>query len=133
MTTKIFTKENFAEMDSMHDSVATHITIENRTLVITYDNLDQNAIYISKKLTIEYEIDSYCDVRFFKNNKYKFIDLLEEKDKFCKLTKNCTFMSYKYAVDCFREITLEFTIQGKNKYWCLEISMDPTKITYHWE
>lgn len=127
-------------MDSMHDSIATQIAIDNKTLVIIYDKLDQSIIghdglpyYKSKKLTIEYAIDSYCDVRLFKNNKYKFVDLLEEKDKFYKLTNNCTFMSYKYAVDSFEEITLEFTIQGKNKYWNFEIHMDPKRITYYWE
>ncbi len=140
MTTQIYSKENFAKMDSMHDSLATHISIDNKTLVIIYDTLDQSIIgqdglpyYQGKKLTIEYAIDSYCEVRLFKNNKYKYVDLLAEKDKFYKLTNNCKFMSYKYAVDSFKEITLEFTIQGKNKYWNFEISMDPEKITYYWE
>ena len=59
---------------------------------------------------------------------------------FNKITKNCIFMSYKYSVDSFNEITLDFEIHKgsrieykKYKYWGLEISLDATNITYIWE
>ena len=84
-------------------------------------------------ITIEYVIDSYCDVKFFRRNKYKYVDLLEENNKFYKLINGCSFMSYKYAIDSFGEIILFFNIREKNKYWCFEISMDAEKIIYHWE
>ena len=65
MIGQIYSKDNFAEMDSMHDSIATNISIKNKTLIITYDNLNEGVIgrdglpyYKSKKLTIEYVIDS---------------------------------------------------------------------------
>lgn len=140
MNLQIYSKNRFAEMDSMHDSIATNISIKDKTLIITYDNLNEGVMgqdglpyYKSKKLTIEYVIDSYCDAKFFKNNQYRYIDLLEENNKFYKLTNGCSFMSDKYAIDSFGEIILFFDIRGKNKYWCFEISLDADKITYHWE
>ena len=137
---QIYEKDKFVEMDSMHDSIATNISIKDKTLLITYDNLNEGVIgrdglpyYKNKKLTIEYVIDSYCDVKFFRRNKYKYVDLLEENNKFYKLINGCSFMSYKYAIDSFGEIILFFNIREKNKYWCFEISMDAEKIIYHWE
>ena len=140
MNLQIYEKDKFVEMDSMHDSIATNISIKDKTLLITYDNLNEGVIgrdglpyYKNKKLTIEYVIESYCDVKFFRRNKYKYVDLLEENNKFYKLINGCSFMSYKYAIDSFGEIILFFNIREKNKYWCFEISMDAEKIIYHWE
>ena len=140
MNLQIYEKDKFVEMDSMHDSIATSISIKGKSLVVIYDNLDEGVMgqdglpyYKSKRLTIEYVIDSYCDAKFFRKNQYKWIDLLEEDNKFYKLTNGCSFMSHKYAIDSFGEIILFFNIRGKNKYWCFEISMDAEKIIYHWE
>ena len=140
MNLQIYEKDKFVEMDSMHDLIATNISIKDKTLLITYDNLNEGVIgrdglpyYKNQKLTIEYVIDSYCDVKFFRRNKYKYVDLLEENNKFYKLINGCSFMSYKYAIDSFGEIILFFNIREKNKYWCFEISMDAEKIIYHWE
>ena len=140
MNLQIYEKDKFVEMDSMHDSIATNISIEDKTLIITYDNLNEGVMgqdglpyYQNKRLTIEYVIDSYCDAKFFRNNKYNYVDLLEDKNKFYKLTNGCSFMSYKYAIDSFGEIILFFNIREKNKYFCFEISMDAEKVIYHWE
>ena len=140
MNLQIYEKDKFVEMDSMHDSIATNISIEDKTLLITYDNLNEGVMgqdglpyYKNKKLIIEYVIDSYCEGKFFGKNKFKYVDLLEEINTFYKLIKGCSFMSYKYAIDSFGEIILFFDIRGKNKYWCFEISMDAEKIIYHWE
>ena len=140
MDLQIYSKDKFIEMDSMHDSIATSISIKNKTLIITYDNLDEGVMgqdglpyYKSKRLTIEYVVDSYCDARFFRKNKYKLVDLLQEDNMFYKLTNGCSFMSYKYAIDSFGEIILFFDIRERNKYYCFEISMDAEKIIYHWE
>jgi hypothetical protein len=66
--------------------------------------------------------------------------MLEDINMFNKITKDCIFMSYKYSVDSFNEITLDFEIHKgsrieykKYKYWGLEISLDATNITYIWE
>ena len=140
MNLQIYSKDKFVEMDCMHDSIATNISIKNKTLIITYDNLNEGVMgqdglpyYKNKRLTIEYVIDSYCDAKFFRKNKYKCVDLLEEDNTFYKLTNGCSFMSHKYAIDSFGEIILFFNIREKNKYWCFEISMDAEKIIYHWE
>ena len=146
MNTQIYTKGHFMEMDSMHDYTATQISIKDNTLIVVYGKLDKEGIgedglpyYEYKKLTIEYEIQSYCDAKifycyvFFKKNNYKCIDLLREKSQFDKLTKRGTFESYKYSVDSFGELTLHFDIRFKNKDWSCEIELDAEKITYHWE
>jgi hypothetical protein len=140
MNTQIYTKGHFMEMDSMHDYTATQISIKDNTLIVVYGELDKEGIgedglpyYEYKKLTIEYEIQSYCDAKVFKKNNYKFIDLLREKNQFDKLTKSGRFKSYKYSVDSFGELTLHFDIRFKNKGRSCEIELDAEKITYHWE
>ena len=41
MNTQIYNKDNFMEMDPMHDSNASKIEVINSALIITYDGLDQ--------------------------------------------------------------------------------------------
>ena len=147
MNTQMYSKDNFMEMDPMHDSNASKIQVINNTLIITYDDLDkgvQNAdgssYYKYKRLVVKYEFDSFCDGKlYYGKNKYKIIDLPKQLDAFNKLTNGCTFMSYKYSVDCFNEITLNFHIRKmrkdrflRNKYWGAEISLDATRVTYDW-
>ena len=62
MTTLIYSKDNFMEMDSMHDAVATKISIKDNTLMVEYDNLDKKGIIWrnspaseNKKITVEKE------------------------------------------------------------------------------
>ena len=140
MNTQTYSKNDFAKMDSMHDSIATQVSVEDKTLIVIYNHLDEGVIgndgvpfYKNPKLTIEYAIASYCDAKLFNGNSYQLIDLLEEKNEFYKLTNNCSFVSYKYAVDSFQEITLFFDVRRKKECWSLEISMDAEKVTYHWE
>ena len=63
-----------------------------------------------------------------------------KKEQFNKITKNCLFMSYKYSIDSFNELSLHFSIRKiindkyhKCKYWGLDINLDATNITYIWE
>lgn len=136
------------EMDPMHDSCATQISLENKTLIVVYDHLDEGVLgtdgspyYKNKRLVIKYEFDSFCDAKlFYGKGKYRVVDLSEGMILFDKLTNNCVFISYKYSVDSFEEITLYFDIRKvrnrkypNNKYWGLEISMDAPQITYSWE
>ena len=140
MRAQVYTKENFADMDPMHDSFATRIRFEHKTLVVTYDDLDQGVIgcdglpyYKSKRLTVVYSVGSYCEAELIRDNKRKWFNLLAQKEKFHKITERNTFLSYKYAIDSFREVTLFFSIPSKSKYRNLEIQMDPETITYYWE
>lgn len=148
MNTEKYSKADFMQMDSMHDCYATQISIENNTLIVIYDNLDEGVLrtdglpyYKNKRLVINYEFDSFCDAKFYcRKGKYEIVDLLKEKGRFDKLTNNCIFSSYKYSVDSFGEITLHFDIRKvrndkllNNKHWGLEISTDAKEITYSWE
>ena len=147
MNTQIYSKENFAKMDSMHDSVASKIQLVENTLIITYDNLDNGVqnpdglpCYKYKRLVVKYEFDSFCAVKlYYGKNKYKMIALPEQVSVFSNLTNGCMFASQKYSVDCFKEITLNFNIRKMrkdrflhNKYWGIEIGLDATRVTYDW-
>ena len=140
--------KNTLGMDSMHDSYATEIRIEENCLIVVYDNLDEGVLdsdgkpyYQNKRLTIRYEFESYCDAKvYYKNNKFLWIDMVEEMNKFNKVTKDCLFMSYKYSVSSFNELLLEYSINRiingkyfKCKYHGLEIKLDTTNVTYIWE
>ncbi|MDE5715597.1 MAG: hypothetical protein K2I42_05630 [Anaeroplasmataceae bacterium] len=141
-------KNDFMNMDSMHDSYANEAKIENGCLIIIYDKLDEgvlapdgNPYYKNKKLTIKYNFETDCEAKFYYNkNKVIYVDLIDNIDLFIKITKNCLFRSYKYSLDCFGEIILDFSlrklINGKYhnyKYWGLEIRLDAIDITYIWE
>ena len=112
---------NTMEMDSMHDSYATEIKVENNNLIIVYDNLDKGVLgfdglpyYKNKRLTIKYHFESYCDANIYygKNKCLWMLDLTDEDiNKFNKITKNCLFMSYKYSIDSFNELSLHFSIR----------------------
>lgn len=148
MNTQVHSKDNFMEMDPMHDSYASTIQLENNILTITYDDLDKGVrnadgspYYKYKRLVIKYEFDSFCDAKlYYGKNKYKIIDLQEQIGIFNIMTDGCVFMSYKYSVDCFGEIALNFDIRKmrkdkclhNHKYWWAEISLDATRVTYYW-
>ena len=135
-------------MDSMHDSYATDIKIENNCLIIVYDKLnegvldpDGNPYYKNKRLTIRYEFNSFCNVNIYCNkNKVLWLDIIDNFSKFNKIINNCLLMSHKYSIDSFNELTLDFSINKivngkylKYKYWGLEIKLDATNVTYIWE
>lgn len=140
--------KNNLKMDSMHDSYATEIKIENKCLIVIYDNLDKgvlgpdgNPYYKNKRLTIKYEFESHCDAKiYYGDNKLLWIDMVEDINKFKKVTKDCLYMSYKYSVSSFDELLLDFSLNKiinskhyKFKCWGLEINLDATNVTYIWE
>ena len=66
--------------------------------------------------------------------------MIEDMNKFNKVTKECLFMSYKYSVSSFNELLLDYSLRKiingkyyKYKYWGLEIELDATNVTYIWE
>ena len=87
--------KNNLDMDPMHDSYATEIRIEENCLIVVYDNLDEgvldpdgNPYYKNKRLTIRYEFDSYCNAKvYYKEDKFLWIDMIEDMSKFKKVTK----------------------------------------------
>ena len=140
--------KNNLGMDPMHDSYATEIKIEKNCLIVVYDNLnegvldpDGNPYYKNKRLIIRYEFDSYCDAKvYYKDNKFLWIDMVENMNTFNKVTKGCLFMSYIYSVSSFNELILEYSVKKiingkyvKYKYHGLEIKLDSTNVTYMWE
>ena len=144
MNVQQYQVKNNMSMDSMHDSYADEIRIENNSLIIVYDKLDEGVLgpdgmpyYKSKRLTIKYEFQTHCDAKFYySKNKYLWIDMFDDANKFNKIIKDCRISSYKYSIDSFDEIRLDFDVSNskkKTKYWGLEISLDATDITYIWE
>ena len=140
--------KNNLDMDAMHDSYANEIKIEDKCLVVIYDNLDKgvlgpdgNPYYKNKRLTIRYEFDSYCDAKvYYKEDKFLWIDMIKDINKFNKVTKECLFMSYKYSISSFDELLLDYSLKKiingkyyKYKYWGLVIELDATNVTYIWE
>ncbi len=148
MKVEEFLLDQFMHMDPMHDSYATEIKVENKCLIIIYDKLDEGVLgedstpYCkNKKLTIKYDFKSYCDAKiYYSKNKFMDLDITDNLKAFNKITNNCLFMSYKYSVDSFGELSLGFSIrkivnntQLNYKYWGLDIELDAEKITYIWE
>ena len=128
-----YNKDDYLNIKSMHDECVSDILIKDKNLVIIYDNIDEK-IYKYKKLTITYELDAYCDVlMFYKNNKYLFIDMITNYEKFKKLINKSQYRTYKYFISNFKEIELELTSILKSKYYSLRILLDPITITYHYE
>ena len=116
-----YNKDDYLNIKSMHDECVSDILIKDNNLVIIYDNIDEK-IYKYKKLTITYELDSYCDVlMFYKNNKYLFIDMITNYEKFKKLINKSQYRTYKYLISNFKEIELELTSILKSKYYSLRI------------
>lgn len=148
MDIKQYLIKNNSDMDPMHDSYATEIRIEDKYLIVIYEDLDKgvldpegNPYYKNKKLVIKYEFDSFCDAKvFYGKGKYLQLDLIDDIEKFYKVTSRCLFMSYKYSIDSFNELTLVFSLRKivdgkyyKYKYWGIEINLDATNVTYIWE
>ncbi len=147
MLVQTFTKENFFDMDAMHDCDISQFSFEDKTLVITYDNLDEGLvdpngepIYKHKRVVIRYEFESYCDVVWRGKKKYGVVDFFENPEDFHKKFKNHTFRSYKYSIDCFNELSLYIVLYKlkkdkvqSSKFFELKIMLDAKKITYTWE
>ena len=148
MRVEKFEKDTFMQMDSMHDSEVREIKIEDKCLFVVYENLDQSLLsangtpyYKEKKLTITYEFDSLCDATiYYGKNQFLFLDMITDMKKFMKIIKGCQMMSYKYSVDSFGELTLNYALNKmkngkcqKYKYWGIEINLDVINVTYTWE
>ena len=148
MNIKQYLIKNNSDMDPMHDSYATEIRIEDNCLIVIYNDLDKgvldpegNPYYKNKKLVIKYEFESFCDAKvFYGKEKYLQLDMIGDIEKFYKVTSRCLFMSYKYSIDSFNELTLDFSLRKivdgkyyKHKYWGIEINLDATSVTYIWE
>jgi len=143
-----FDKDNFMQMDSMHDSCVSDIKLEDKCLIVVYEKLDESLLsangtpyYKDKKVTIAYEFQSLCDATvYYGENKFLFLDMLVNMKKFMKIIKGCQLMSYKYSVDSFGELTLNYALSKmkngkyqKYKYWGIEINLDVINVTYTWE
>ena len=122
MFVQTFTKDNFFDMDPMHDCDISQFSIED------------------KKLVIRYEFESYCDVSWRGKKKYSVVDFYKDPDEFYKTFKNHVFTSYKYSIDCFNELSLYIDLyklkNGKflrSKFYEFKIELDAKKITYTWE
>ena len=138
MKKEIFNKNNMLNMDPMHDSIADNFSIKDETLIINYHELDKGVLgpdglpyYKFKNLSICYKYESYCEVMVYSKNKYKSYEIEDFIKKFCV----CKFESYKYYVDSFHELKLEFTIRKckNNRPVRIEVCLDPIEIIYSWE
>lgn len=137
MNTQHYFKNNFTEMNPMHDCFIAEILLQDKSLIVIYDNLNQDVFWTpsckSRKLTIKYKFESFCYATFYNDNKIKSFDLMEEWDRFNKLKNKLVFISYKYSVDSFKDVTLNYCINGRSKYYNMDIYMDAEEITYLWE
>lgn len=146
METQVYYRDDFAKMDSMEDLSPKQISVSDKSLIIVYEYADESwedegIVTYTNKITIEYEfLDhsffSVCYAKLFKKRRYKFIDILTEKNKFYKLTDNFLFTSHGYAIDNSGKLTLRFFILNTKywfKHWVIEIYIDAKKITYQRE
>ena len=125
--------ELFEKGDPMHDCSFT-ASFENNILTLVFDNLEQ---YYGpepttqwfgdyKKLTVKYSTKSlHLTLKYGKKEKY-FWKTVEE-------LKKSELIMFKYSVDTFNEMTLEFHIFTKKKLWLGLISISPSEIEYIWE
>ncbi len=140
MTIQTYTKDEFFEMDPMHDSIASQILLEDKSLVVIYNNLDEDVfgvdgtpLYKYKNVKIQYDFKSFCDVELYdKKRKYKLLNMLNEKSTFDKLTNKCTFVSYKYSVDSFGQMALYFSMNEISRPDVV-FYLDAETVTYYWE
>ncbi len=138
---EIFSCDNMDNMESMHDSVVKDINLENNTLIISYDDLhdilnyEGMPYYKHNKLTIKYFFSSHCDAIVFGKKKYAYLELTQFLSKY----KNYKYISYKIAIDNFKELKLILIIRNykkekccKTKWHLMHIELDPSKIIYEW-
>lgn len=124
----------FPQAYSMHDCSFT-AALEPNALVLTFDHLENYFDCPSAtcwptgfhKLTIKYHNTKFVNLRlkFGKKEKdfYDTLDPLNEKD----------LIMYKYAMDSFDQITLDFQVMIKQKLWGGTIEIAPDEIEYVWE
>lgn len=66
----------------------------------------------ARVVTVRYEFDSFCDVLLLEHNKYKYTEI----DELLNMQTNHRIVSFKFYVDSFSELTLEFDCH-KMKNW----------------
>lgn len=126
--------ELFSKALSMHDCSFV-ASFKNNTLILTFDNLEwyydtppiTSWFNNYKKLTIKYhDIRSLrLTLKFGKKEKdfYETVAPLEGKE----------LIMYKYSIDSFDAMILDFDVRIKNKLWGGEIKIYPKEIEYIWE
>lgn len=126
--------ELFEKADPMHDCSFV-ASFESNMLILTFDNLDRycDAPPVTpwfenyKKLTIKYHGIDSLDLRLKCGKKEKnFYDTVIPLDG-KKLTM------YKYSVDSFNTLMLDFDVQIKKRLWNGIIEIFPDEIEYIWE
>lgn len=140
MNIQTYTKDNFFEMDPMHDCTASQILMEDNSLVVIYNDLDEDVfdvdgapLYNYKTVKIQYNFKSFCDVELYdKKRKCKLLNMLNEKSAFDKLTDKCRFVSYKYSVDSFGQMGLYFSMNDICRPDVV-FYLDTETVTYYWE
>ncbi len=128
--------EIFDKANPMHDCDFT-ATFENNTLILFFDHLD---LYYDgfppvlthwfegcKKVTIKY-YDIDCIELTLKRRKKElhFYDTVTELE-------NKKLTMYRYWIDCFDDLFLDFYVNDKKKTWEGRIEICPTEIEYIWE
>jgi len=108
---------------------------DNNTLVLTFDNLDR--YYDSppdtpwfdchKKLTVKYHGIDFLNLTLFSRKREKV---------FCNTVaplSDKALRMYKYSVDCFDDVTLDFDADTKKKSGRGTLVFSPNEIEYIWE
>ena len=126
--------ELFEKANPMHDCYFT-ASFDNNTLVLTFDNLDR--YYDSppdmpwfeghKKLIVKYHGVDLLDLTlFFKKREKDFCNTVSPlSDKVLRM--------YKYSVDCFDEMTLDFDTNSNKKSGRGTLVFSAKEIEYIWE
>ena len=126
--------ELFSKAHSMHDC-SFLAKFEQNTLILIFDNLEN---YLDTppithwfdgyhKLTIKYHNTAFVNLclRYGKKEK-NFYDTVEPLN-------GKKLIMYKYSVDSFNQMTLDFYVMIKKKLWGGKIEIAPDEIEYIWE
>lgn len=126
--------EIFQKLDPMHDCRFT-ATFGNNKLVLVYDNLEQyyDGPPISmwyenyKRVTVIYHTKDSIDLQLKCGKKeksfYDTVTPLNDKE----------LIMYKFSIDCFDKMMLDFDVLVKKKFWGGKIEIYPDEIEYIWE
>ena len=127
-------RELFSKAHPMHDCSFV-AEFEQNTLILTFNNLEK---YFDTppvkywfdeyhKLTIKYHNTEFVNLSLKYGKKEKdFYDTVEHLN-------GKELIMYKYSVDCFNQMTLDFYVMIKKKLWGGKMEIAPDKIEYIWE
>ena len=138
MKTEIFSLKDkgtrFAKARSMHDCSFT-VSYENDTLILVFDHPEQ---YFGpapggpwfdnhQKCTVKYRNVKYlCLTLKYRKKEKNYFDTVEA------LTEKEPIM-FKFSVDSFDHMYLDFLVEIKKKLWGGILEMTPEEIEYIWE